>query len=84
MNLITIIGITSAFIELGVFIANQYGKIDSDNIWYDLINFVCGIGLTSYALSINALPFIISNSIWALISFIDVIKYFFFRSRKNS
>ncbi|MEI8338265.1 MAG: hypothetical protein WCF92_03945 [bacterium] len=77
MNYLEIIGIISAVVELGAFIANQYGKIDSDNIWYDVINFVCGIGLTSYALSINALPFIITNSIWALVSFVDVAKYFF-------
>ena len=83
MSFIEIIGIVSAVVELGAFIANEYGKIENDNIWYDLINFVCGVGLTYYAMSINALPFIITNAIWALVSLGDVVKYFFVKFKKN-
>ena len=77
MNYIQVIGIVSAVVELSVFVLNQYGKISNENIWYDIINFVCGIGLTVYALSINAFPFIITNTIWALVSLGDVVKYFY-------
>ena len=82
MDYIQIIGIVSAVVELSVFVLNQYGKISNENIWYDFINFVCGVGLTVYALSINALPFIITNTIWALVSFGDVVKYFYFKFKK--
>lgn len=83
MNIPIIIGIISAVVELGAFIANEYGKIDNENILYDFINFICGIGLTYYALSINALPFIITNAIWALVSFGDVVKYIIQTCKKS-
>ncbi|MEK7132624.1 MAG: hypothetical protein AAB830_01085 [Patescibacteria group bacterium] len=71
------LGIASAFLTLSAFVANEYGKLTTESFWYDFINFVSAVGLGFYAYSIGAIPFIITNSVWGLVSGIDVIKYIF-------
>ena len=75
MTSIEILGILSAMLALFAFVANQYHKLNDDNVWYDLLNFLAGCGLIVYALSIPALPFVLRDVVWALVSGIDLIKY---------
>ena len=76
-----LLGILSAFFALAAFIGNQYGVLDKDDIKYDALNMLSGIGLVIYAISIGATPFIITNTVWATVSGVDVAKYFWKRTR---
>ncbi|MFZ2556166.1 MAG: hypothetical protein WAZ27_04515 [Minisyncoccia bacterium] len=75
MEPIEILGILSALLTLSAFVANEWGKLSAESFWYDLMNFVASIGLLIYAVDAWAIPFIITNAVWGLISGIDVVKY---------
>ncbi len=75
MEPIEILGILSAILTLIAFIGNEYGKLTTESFIYDLLNFLAGMGLVIYAANIGALPFMITNSVWALVSGFDVVKY---------
>ncbi len=81
MSVLEIIGILSALMTLSAFIMNQYGILRNDDIRYDFMNMISGIGLVIYAISINGVPFMLTNSVWAIISGIDVVKYFLKKRR---
>ena len=70
-----LLGILSALAVLGAFVANQYGWVRNDNIWYDAINLVAASGLFLYALSIRGYPFMLTNAVWAAVSGVDVVRY---------
>jgi hypothetical protein len=74
-NNLEILGVLSALLALIAFIGNEYHKLSSESVWYDLLNFLSGVGLVIYALSIGAVPFVITNSVWTLVSGIDLFKY---------
>lgn len=76
MEPIEIVGIVSAFLTLTAFVGNEYGKLTAESIWYDALNFVASIGLLVYAAHLGALPFMVVNSVWALVAGFDVVKYF--------
>jgi len=76
MNGLEILGILSALMALIAFVLNQYHKWNNDNIWYDTLNLLAGVGLVIYALTIHALPFVLTNSVWAVVSGVDVARYF--------
>jgi len=80
MNTLEILGISCAALALVAFVANQYHFWESDSFWYDFLNFISAAGLLYYAVKTGAIPFIITNTAWGLISGIDVVRYFF-RSR---
>ena len=75
MDSMEILGIASALLALYAFVANEYGALKADNFWYDFINIVSGIGLFIYAYYQGVIPFMLTNSVWALVSGIDVVKY---------
>ena len=75
MDSLELLGILSAFLALAAFVSNEYGKLTNESFLYDLLNLLAGTGLVIYAFSIHAVPFIITNSVWALVSGIDVVKY---------
>ncbi len=77
------LGIGSALLALLAFVGNEYGKLKADSFAYDFINFVSGLGLFTYAYMLDVVPFMITNSIWALISGIDVGKYLVRKMRKT-
>ena len=81
MTDLEILGILSALLTLSAFIMNQYGFLSNDDIRYDAMNMFAGIGLVFYAVSISAVPFMLTNSVWAVISGIDVVKYFLKKRR---
>ena len=82
MNPLEIIGIVSALLTLSAFIMNQYGILQNDDIRYDMMNMISGIGLVIYAVSIHGVPFILTNTVWAIVSGIDVGRYFLKRPQK--
>lgn len=70
-----LLGILSALLVLFAFIANQYGWVRSDNIWYDVANLVAAGGLFVYAYSMDVWPFMLTNGVWGAVSGIDVARY---------
>jgi hypothetical protein len=77
-----ILGICSALVTLSCFILNEYGKVSPDDVRYDLANGLAALGLVSYAISIHAIPFMLTNSVWAIVSFIDVGRYAWGKERR--
>ena len=83
-NPFQILGIFSSLFALSAFILNQYGYIDNDDIRYDVLNMFAGLGLVVYAISIHGVPFILTNTVWAIVSGIDVGKYLLKRRASKS
>lgn len=71
----TIIGTTGALIILVFFVLNQFRKVDSDSVWYDLANLIGSCLLVAYAYLLSSIPFLILNLVWALVSLRDVFAY---------
>lgn len=79
-----LLGIGAALLALIGFVCNQYHLVDTDNIWYDSINLLSGFGLFMYAYSIDSLPFMLTNTVWMVVSGLDVIRYILgYRPRKR-
>ncbi len=76
MEPIEIVGAVSALLTLTAFVGNEYGKLSVESVVYDGLNFVASIGLLIYAASLGSLPFMAINTVWALVSGFDVVKYF--------
>lgn len=76
MEPLELLGIASAALALIAFIGNEYGQLKANSLSYDLLNFVSGAGLFFYAYYAGVIPFMITNAVWALVSGIDVVKYF--------
>jgi hypothetical protein len=51
------------------------GKLNTESFLYDLLNFLAAIGLFIYAYHFDALPFMLTNAVWGLVSGIDVVRY---------
>jgi hypothetical protein len=75
MEPIEMLGILSAILALTAFVGNEYGKMTAESFIYDLLNFLASMGLIIYAANIGALPFMITNAVWGLVSGFDVVKY---------
>ena len=81
MSSLEFLGILSAVLALVAFVGNEYGKLKNDNLWYDMLNLLSGLGLVVYAYAIDAMPFLLTNSVWAIVSGIDVAKYMLKKKR---
>ncbi len=75
MTGLEMLGVASALVTLSAFVANEFGYLTSDDFLYDLLNMVSSMGLFTYAYSTGGVPFMITNSVWFLVSAMDVIKY---------
>jgi len=71
MGITFIIGISGAVVVLIFFLLNQMNKISKDSLLYDGANFVGGLLLLIYAISLSVLPFIAVNIVWTLFSLWD-------------
>ena len=69
----TILGIIGALLILVAFILEQTKVWNSEMLKYDLVNFVGSAILIYYGVLIKGYPFVILNSVWALVSLHDVI-----------
>ena len=72
MSLTTTIGTIGALIILISFILNEVHKLDSDNLIYDIANFIGGSLLAVYAYLLSSIPFLILNIVWAIVALRDV------------
>ena len=70
-----ILGISSALVTLSAFMANQFGYLSNEDFLYDFLNMISGAGLFVYAYSTGVIPFMITNSVWFLVSASDVVRY---------
>ena len=68
------IGIVGMVFILLAFAFNQFELWKTDDLTYDLANFIGGAMLTYYAFVGNALPFLILNGIWTIVSLRDIIQ----------
>lgn len=71
---ITILGIVGAGLVLLAFILEQYHVWKDDDLSYDFCNLAGASLLIVYGLIIKGYPFVILNSVWALVSLKDVVK----------
>ena len=74
MTPLEILGIASAILALAAFVGNEWKALSADSIWYDALNFVSALGLFYFAYRSNVLPFMITNSVWGIVSGIDVVR----------
>lgn len=72
---IEILGIGSALLALVAFVGNEYGKLKAEYFWYDALNFLSAFGLFVYAYDQWVVPFMLTNSVWAFVSGIDVLRH---------
>lgn len=67
------IGIAGAALILFAFILEQMNVWQNDSLVYDAANLVGGALLIVYGIMITAYPFVVLNSVWALVSLRDVV-----------
>ena len=77
MSPIEMLGIVSALVTLSAFVANELGFLTTEDFTYDFLNMVSSMGLFAYAYSTGVFPFMLTNSIWFLVSASDVVRYVF-------
>ncbi len=73
MDFTTLIGGAGALILLLAFFLNESHKINQDSLSYDLLNFIGAVLLVSYAFILKSTPFLVLNSIWALVALRDIV-----------
>jgi len=76
MDIIQLIGICGAGIILIFFGLNQFGRLTSGSLVYDLGNAIGGTLLVVFAYLTDSMPFLVLNSVWAIVSWKDVVLYF--------
>ena len=77
------IGIIGMLLILVAFLMNQTHRWTSDTYYFDLLNFLGAYLLGIYAVLIGSVPFIALQTVWAIISLKDVIKYLFKKKKKK-
>lgn len=74
MSLSDWFGFIGVFLILIAYVLNLYNKISNNSYPFFLLN-LFGAGMACFAsILINYIPFIVLEGIWALISFISLIK----------
>lgn len=68
-----IVGLVGSVLSLTVFFLNQVDQLSNKSIWYDSINALGAFFLVVYALDQQVWPFVITNAVWFLVSFRDVV-----------
>jgi O-antigen ligase len=71
--MIILVGIIGALLILLAFILNQIHIWKDRDLIYDLTNFLGAVLLAIYGVIINGWPFVILNSVWAIVSLRDVV-----------
>lgn len=82
MDPLEVLGLGSAFMVLYAFVANEYGTLSVRSLTYDMLNFLGAVGLFIYAFQTGVIPFMVTNSVWACVSGLDVYKHMLRRSKR--
>lgn len=69
-----VIGFIGALLILIGFILNELHRLTADSRAYDVLNLVGSLLLLIYAIAGQVWPFVLLNSIWALVALRDVVK----------
>lgn len=72
MDVTLIMGSAGATLILIAFFLNQIHKISNDSLIYDIMNFVGGAILLTYAILLSSAPFAVLNAVWAGVSLRDI------------
>lgn len=75
MDTTLLVGVIGATIILIAFLLNQLNIWRNDTFGYDLSNLIGSLVLIYYAVLLDSIPFLILNTVWALFSLKDVLKY---------
>ncbi len=75
MNTIDWIGSIGVFQILLAYILNITGKLRKEELTFILLNFLGGSLACLASILMNYIPFIILEGLWALVSFISLLKY---------
>lgn len=73
LDFTTILGIVGAIFILVAFILEQKKIWNSEMLRYDLVNFIGSAVLIVYGILIKGYPFVVLNSVWALVSLLDMV-----------
>lgn len=76
MNTIDWLGFVGVFLILLAYILNVTNKITSKSLLFISLNLVGASIACLASILLNYIPFVILEGIWALISFLSIIKYF--------
>lgn len=77
MNEVDWIGFAGVFQILLAYVLNVIGKVEKNDLTFILLNLI-GAGMACYAsVLMNYIPFILLEGIWASVSLISLIKYFY-------
>lgn len=74
MELSLVIGTAGATILLIAFTLNEIGKLEQDTLQYSLLNLSGAALVLTYAVMINSVPYMILESIWALVAGFDILR----------
>ena len=75
MNITDWIGIIGVFQILLAYFLNLVGKINSTDLSFILLNLIGALMASIASVLINYMPFVILEGIWAIISFVALLKY---------
>ncbi len=73
MDTTTCIGVAGALCILVCFILNESGKVQTEDVSYNLGNLVGSGLLCTYSIIISSLPFAILEGIWALVALYSLV-----------
>ena len=74
MDIVTLIGVVGAVLLLAAFIGDAINVMEDEGFWYNLVNFLGAALLTWYAVLINSVPFIVIETVWALVGLRGLLK----------
>ena len=75
MDRVDWIGFIGVFLILLAYILNIFGKLERNDLRFILFNLI-GAGLACYAsVLMDYMPFVLLEGVWALVSFIALLKY---------
>lgn len=66
INLTLTIGVIGMILILAAFIGDLFKKITEDTMIYNIMNIVGALALAYYAYTINSVPFLILQLVWAV------------------
>lgn len=72
INPLLYVGFAGSLLVLTAFFLNQTDRISTKSFVYDLVNMVGALFLIAYAYHAGVWPFVLTNTVWFLVSFRDV------------